>query len=209
MEHNQNNLAPEASTDERASPSHAGADSLAFEPVALRYRCDGWTPQRQREFVEALAETGVIRDAAARVEMTEQSVNRLRRRAEARAFDLVCDAAQRIGARRLLSVGIQRAIEGSVRRRYWHGEVVGEERVYDNKLLMFLIGKLGETLAPRAEIADVESRWETWLEAIEAGGPPPERAAAAPAAPGRKEEEEEDGDGFDGSEVTQDSDGSW
>jgi 3-hydroxyacyl-CoA dehydrogenase len=210
MERQANPSAPEAPTDERASSSPSG-DTLAFEPAALRYRSDGWTPERQREFIEALAETGVIRDAAAKVAMTEQSVSRLRRRPEARAFDIACDAAQRIGARRLVSVAVQRAVEGNVRRRYWRGEVVGEERVYDNKLLMFLIGKLGETLAPRSETADVEARWESWMEAIEAGAPPPPPAGAARAAPPPPplaEDEDEDEDEFSGTEVMQ-CNGKW
>ncbi|HEX2763027.1 MAG TPA: hypothetical protein VHM92_04155 [Allosphingosinicella sp.] len=34
------------------------APSLAFTPVPRRYRHDGWTPERQVAFIEALADTG-------------------------------------------------------------------------------------------------------------------------------------------------------
>jgi hypothetical protein len=76
----------------------SGGDILDFDPVSLRPRVDGWTPERQREYVEALADSGVARHAAARVGMSEQGVNRLRRRADARSFDRACDAALRLGA---------------------------------------------------------------------------------------------------------------
>ena len=175
MERIENRTAPEASTDERASaPDPEPGDALAFDPAPLRYRADGWTPDRQREFVETLADCGVIRHAAARVGMSEHSVSRLRRRAEARAFDLACEAAQRIGARRLHSIAYERAVEGTIRRHYYHGELKSEERVHDNRLLMFLIGKLGPALAPRPESLKVERDWDAWMEAIVRGELPPE-----------------------------------
>jgi 3-hydroxyacyl-CoA dehydrogenase len=169
MEHTKNIAAPEASTDERASDPAA-----EFEPVPLRYRTDGWTPAKQREFVEALRDTGVIRHALAKVGLSEQGLGRLRRRPEARAFDLACIAAQRLGVRgRLVSTAYERAIEGTLKGRYYHGELVGEERVYNDRLLMFLIGKLGPLLEPAGESARVEKDWESWMEAIETGSPPP------------------------------------
>jgi hypothetical protein len=214
VEQIENRIAPEASTDERASsiqphfatpaeraaffagvataldaarserpPATNAADILDFEPVDLRYRVDGFTPEKQRAYVEAYADTGVARHAAALVGISEQSVARLRRRPEARGFDLACEAAQRIGARRVLSVAVERAIEGTIKRHYYHGELKSEERVYDNKLLAFLIGKLGPALEPREDSLAVEANWEPWVGAIERGEPPPvlADAAASPA----------------------------
>jgi len=213
MERQANPSAPEAPTDEHASSfspcAHAAeAGAPDFEPVALRYRSDGWTPQRQVDFLEALADCGIVRQAAAEVGMSEKSVSRLRRRPEARAFDLACEAAQRAGARQMVSLAWQRAVEGTVRRRYYHGEVVGEERVYDNKLLMFLIAKLGSALEPRRESLAVEDHWSTWMRAVEQGAPPPWQEK--PQAPVEVEtREESDGTvwtnappppGFDGAE---------
>ena len=129
-------------TDEPASPRNLAAaaspprDLTDFEPVPLRYRSAGLTPAKQREYVEALADTGVAREAAAWIGISEQAVNRVRRRADARAFDLACEAAHRIGARRLRSIAYERAIEGTVKRIYYHGEVKSEEIVYDNRLLI-------------------------------------------------------------------------
>lgn len=54
---------------------------LDFDPVSTRHRIDGLTPGKQREYVEALADSGVARYAAGRIGVSEQAVNRLRRRA--------------------------------------------------------------------------------------------------------------------------------
>jgi hypothetical protein len=173
MEQIMNSPAPEARDP---------GDPLGFEPVPLRYRCDGWTPARQVAFVEALADCGVIREAAARVGMSEKSVSHLRRRRDGRAFDIACEAAQRIGARGLLSIAYDRAINGTPRARYYHGERVGEERVYDNRLLTYLIGKTGSLLEPRPESVAVEADWDRSMESLERGTPPPEAEESGSAA---------------------------
>lgn len=166
----QNRFAPPgAATDEPASPSHS--DILDFDPVPLRYREDGLTPDKQREYVEALADCGIARQAAARVGVSEQAVNRVRRRPDARAFDRACAAALRIGSRRLVSVAFERAIEGVIKRHVYRGEVVSEERVYDNRLLMALVGKLPGLFEPGAE--QVERDWQPWMQAVEQGLPEP------------------------------------
>src|SRR5690349_15820368 len=71
-----------------------------FIPVPLRYRKDGWTPERQRRYVAALAETGHLGKAARAVGMTEQSAGKLRRRPGAASFAAACMAAYRAPRRR-------------------------------------------------------------------------------------------------------------
>lgn len=173
MEQNHDSFTPEAATDEPASP-------FDFEPVPVRARHDGWTPEKQREFIETLADTGIVREAAARVGMTEQSAWRLRRRADAQAFDIAWEAAAPSGARRLHSLAWERAIEGTMKGHYYHGELKSEERVYDNRLLICLLGKTQHLVAaPRGGRAF--RNWEGWMQAIEQGlpePPPPERDEA-------------------------------
>jgi hypothetical protein len=202
MEQNQNLTAPESATDEPGSSSHffapepprfataaeeaayragladgshgAGPTAFDFDPVALRHRHDGLTPAKQREYVEALADTGIARVAAERIGVSERSVSRLRRRADAGAFNLACEAARRFGARRLHSIAWERAIEGMIRRHYYHGELKSEERVYDNRLLIYLLGKTEHVLEESYETRAVAGQWQPWVEAIEAGAPPPD-----------------------------------
>jgi hypothetical protein len=71
----------------------AVAAFLEFDPVPVRTRRDGWTPERQRRYVLALFETGHMGRAARAVGMTEQSAARLRRRPDAGPFARACEAA--------------------------------------------------------------------------------------------------------------------
>jgi len=201
---------PEAATDERASPAQPTPDGRDFEPIPLRYRHDGLTPAKQREYVEALADCGIAREAAARIGVSEQAVGRARRRDDARSFDLACEAAVRIAARRIRSIAFERAIEGTIRRHYYHGELKSEERVYDNRLLTYLLGKLDRLLEPPAEAEAVAADWEPWMEAIEQGLPaPPVLSEGEGAEPlGDEEAADEPEEAFDGSELWQ-SEGQW
>ena len=158
------------------------ADMLAFDPVPLRARRDGWTPERQRDFIEALADCGVVREAAVRVGMTEQSATRLRRRPEAAGFSLAWDVALRLGGERLGSIAFERAVNGVVKKRFYRGRVVGEERVYDNRLLIYLLGRL-QPVAASPEVADVHRNWEAWMDAVELGLDKPMPAPGEAAAP--------------------------
>ena len=136
-------------------------------PVPIRARIDGWTPDRQRAFIEALADCGIIREAAARVGMSEKSVARLRRRDDAAAFRTACDRALRLGAGRLRSVAFERAVEGTIKRHYYHGELRAEERVFDNRLLTYLLGRVGG-LFPRApDEWSIEHDWQHQLDALD------------------------------------------
>jgi hypothetical protein len=179
MEQSRNCFTPEAPADESASPSNTPADAapsgIAFDPVPVRARIDGISPDKQRAFVEALADTGLVNVAAARIGVSEQAIARLRRRADARSFDLACHAARRLGARRLHALAWERAIEGTVKQHFYHGALVSEERVFDNRLLVYLLGKTEHLLdEPDREAREVAAHWEPWVEAMEHGTPPPD-----------------------------------
>tara|TARA_B100001179_G_scaffold112388_1_gene80166 strand:- start:28 stop:477 length:450 start_codon:yes stop_codon:yes gene_type:complete len=65
----------------------------AFHPVPLCPRSDGWTPQRQANFIGFLAQTGSVLGAARAVEMGRESAYRLRKRHGAAGFAAAWDAA--------------------------------------------------------------------------------------------------------------------
>ena len=238
MEQNENSFTPGAATDEPASspnlmepearrfataaeeaayragladPCRDGGGAPArfdFDPVATRYRHDGLTPAKQREYVEALADTGIARAAAARIGVSEQAVGRLRRRADARSFNLACDAAQRFGARRLHSIAWERAIEGTIRRHYYHSELKGEERVYDNRLLIHLLGTTERLLDEPEEALAVAENWQPFVEAMEQGLPPP--VLPSPFDQESEEDEPDEDEGLiDSIDVWQEPDGWW
>jgi 8-oxo-dGTP pyrophosphatase MutT (NUDIX family) len=242
MEQNHQAFAPEAATDEPASPlnppvrgapdfateaeraayargvadarSEGPADSsppaFDFDPAETRHRRDGITPEKQRDYIEALADTGIARTAAARIGVTEQSVNRFRRRADAVSFDLACEAARRFGARRIRDTAWERAIEGTVRGHYYHGELKSEERVHDNRLLIYLLGKTEHLLEEPEDAPAVAANWEPWVEAIEQGAPPPDLNPPVPSdVEGAGRDDIPPSDVFDGGDCWEDEDGIW
>lgn len=126
---------------------------LEFEPVRLAHRSGGWTPEKQRAFIHQLADCGIVRDAAVRVGMNERGANRLRHRPDAASFRRAWDKAMRMAADHLRAVAYDRAVNGTMRKRYYHGRLIGEERVYDNRLLASLIARLpGDTAEAAPEV---------------------------------------------------------
>lgn len=145
----------------------------ALVPVAARH--DGWTPARQRAFIEGLADTGSVESAARGVGMSARSAYRLRGRADARAFDAAWNAALERAMRRLLPAAIERALNGSVRQRWYHGEMIAEERVYSDRLLIWLLERGAQMLEGGELRHEISRNWDKVMGALEAGerDPPP------------------------------------
>lgn len=111
------------------------------EPKPPRPRRDGWTVERQRAFLAALAETGSPTAAAEAVGMSVQSVHRLRKHPAATGFRAAWDLALHAAAQMLGAVALERAIYGTATPIVHKGEVVGERRVYSNQLLLRLLNQ--------------------------------------------------------------------
>jgi hypothetical protein len=140
--------------------------------VALRYRHDGWTPPRQRAFIEELADCLSPAVAAARVGMTEQSAYALRRRAGAERFAAAWDAVLRQGVRhRIACFAVEKALNGTLVRRYYHGQLVAEERVYSERLLLALLARADKLFPPTPGTEAVERDWDGAMAALESGAP--------------------------------------
>ena len=198
MEHKPNNLHEPAAILPGPRPETPGepASALDFEPVAVAWRSDGWTPEKQRGFIEALADCGIVREAAARVGMSERSANYLRRRDGAASFGQAWDTAIGIGASRLTSVAYERAVLGTIKPHFYRGRIVGEERVYDNRLLISLLAKAERSAVPGGpgdpgSVDAVLADWDGWMDAIENGldAPRPRPAETLEQARARAEAE--------------------
>ncbi len=96
-------------------------------------------PERQRRFIEALARTGSVKSAAHAVNMTPEGAYLLRRHAQAEEFRAAWEAALALGVQRLEDVAMERALYGVEVPVYHFGAVVGARRVYNDRLLMFLL----------------------------------------------------------------------
>jgi hypothetical protein len=111
----------------------------AFTPVPRKYRHDGWTAERQRAFIEALADTGSVKAAAKRINMSPEGAYYLRRQPGAETFRAAWEAALDHGVQRLTDIALDRALEGVPVPVFWRGEQVGEKRWFNDRLLMFLL----------------------------------------------------------------------
>ncbi|MDB5678439.1 hypothetical protein [Sphingomonas bacterium] len=110
-----------------------------FTPVPRRYRHDGWTAERQRAFIAALAETGSVTSAAARVNMAKEGAYQMRMQPAADSFRAAWAAALDHGVQSLSDIAIDRARDGVPVPIFHNGVQVGEKRWYNDRLLMFVL----------------------------------------------------------------------
>lgn len=141
--------------------------------VFTRTRADGWTIERQRAFLEALADCGSVRSACAKVSISPQAAYALRRRSDARAFRQAWDAARAFAAQRLEEAAWDRAIHGTVKQHFYHGELVAETRVYSDRLLVQLLDRNRAALDMAETEPDVLERvmddWDAALDRLDEG----------------------------------------
>ncbi len=125
---------------------HAGEEpfaalrpSLDFTPDPRKYRHDGWTPERQRAFIEALASTGSVKLAARAVNMSPEGAYYLRRQPGAEEFAAAWKRALEYGGPLIEEAALERTIHG-VSFPIFHGDrQVGERRVHNERLTMFML----------------------------------------------------------------------
>ena len=121
-------------------------DRLAFAPVPVRARHDGWTPARQVAFIHRLALSGSPGAAARAVGMTRESAYRLRARPGAAGFAAAWDEALGWGESRAVDLGMERAIRGEAVPVMYRGRRVGTRRRYDNGLLIATLNAMGKRM---------------------------------------------------------------
>ncbi|MFA9200629.1 MAG: hypothetical protein ACEQR8_05505 [Cypionkella sp.] len=81
-----------------------------FTPVPRVYnRHDGWTPERQRAFIGALADTGCVSRAARMVNMAQANCYTLRRAPGAEEFRAAWDAALDCGLAQMKDIALSAA----------------------------------------------------------------------------------------------------
>ncbi|MFN3944579.1 MAG: hypothetical protein ACK4K7_06600 [Allosphingosinicella sp.] len=83
---------------------------IRFRPVPVKARHDGWTPERQRGFIDRLCVTGCVARSARAVGKAPQSAYRLRGHAGAAGFRRAWDEALAAGRSYQVDVAIDRAL---------------------------------------------------------------------------------------------------
>jgi len=122
-----------------AKPTPSPTPTPAFTPIQLRQRRDGWTAEKQVDFIEALAESGCVIEACRRVGMGRASAYALLTRNDSILFRAAWDAAVDVGIGALGDAARSRAINGVSNPIFYKGEQVGERVQYDERLTMFLL----------------------------------------------------------------------
>lgn len=133
------------------APAQPDADPFPFTPVPVRARHDGWTPDRQRQFIHALSIMGVVARAARAVGVSATAAYNLRERPDAAEFAAAWDLALQMGRDRAFEVAIDRAINGVVVPRFYRGKQVGTRHRYDHRLALAAINQPSKPPARRAE----------------------------------------------------------
>lgn len=129
--------------DDAPPPIPYDPGEYRWVPVRRRPRLDGWTEEKQRRFIETLADTGLVNVAARAVGMSRESAYRLRRSPHGAAFARAWDAARHHAGGLIEDIAFERAIEGTEQEvvdRY--GDVVATRLVHDNRLLKYLLSHL-------------------------------------------------------------------
>jgi hypothetical protein len=124
-------------------------EELAFAPVPVRARRDGWTAERQKWFILRLALGGCVSVAARGVGMARKSAYRLRERPGAESFAAAWDRAQGWGQDRTVDVGLERSLCGERVPIVRNGRVVGQVHRHDNRLAMAVLNALDRRAAAR------------------------------------------------------------
>ena len=164
---------PRTRTSNRlAETSPAAPPPTAVEPAST-VRHDGWTPERQRVFLEALAACGVVEDAARAAGMSKQSAYAFRSRANGRGFHLGWIAAQRQARHVIADELMSRALNGCVELIYRDGQLWGERHRFDNRLTLALHTRLAEEAGEGGQdsrtIRHIAEEFDEYLDCLVSG----------------------------------------
>lgn len=155
-------------------------------PRTAAQRYDGWTPERQRIFLESLAECGTVQDACRAAGMSPASAYALRQRKSGALFALGWAAALRHARERLADELLSRAMHGCTETVERGDEVITRHR-FDNRLSMAMLTRLDREAEKFDEAARtvtiVAEDFETLLECVEAGDAEAEAAFVAAHRP--------------------------
>ena len=136
-----NALTPSPAAEPPAFDVHGhNPDDYHWVPVLKKRRADGWTPSKQRAFIEALADTGSAMQAAMAVNMSLRGAQKLRRSPGAEGFDRAWSAAIDAASKKLLDEAFERALVGSDEPVFDRdGHRVGRRLRQSDRMLQFLL----------------------------------------------------------------------
>lgn len=121
------------------APEHGWLPSSLHLSAPRKPRRGEWTREKMVRFLRELAATQCVSAAARAVGMSRTSAYRLRNRMQDTPFALGWEVALEMGLHQLAHVLMDRAINGVEVPHYYHGELVGTTRRFDNRLAQWLL----------------------------------------------------------------------
>jgi hypothetical protein len=149
------------------SRQREGGDAAA--PVRTAQHNE-WTRAKMAAFLRERAASQNVSQAARSVGMSRNSAYNLRNRKPGTPFALAWEVALENGLQQLAHAVMDRALNGEEMPQYYHGELVGTYRKFDNRLAAWLLDnpwKLGRHQIER-ELASED--WQLLLDQVEFGG---------------------------------------
>ena len=139
-----------------AEPPAPDDPLLSFTPVPhVAPRRNSITPDLQRQFIAALAATGIVSQAARAIGKSMEAIYRLRQRPGAEGFRAAWDMALDRGVARLEAGALARAIAGEERMVVSSGKILGTETRHNEALVMFFLrNRLPARYGPNAGATD-------------------------------------------------------
>lgn len=124
------------------SPADAPEAILDTPEATPRFRHDGWTPERQRRFLECVAEGHTVENACRIVDLSVASAYALRRRAAGAGFALGWHAANLLARERVADTLLARALYGQTETGTRPDGGTWTRHRFDNGLATRLLARL-------------------------------------------------------------------
>lgn len=135
-----------------------GKEAIAdYTPVQLAARSNGWTAERQRVFLAALAETGSVSTACIAAGITARSAYRLRADPRGAAFAAAWHRALYVATHAMVALAFERATRGTYRETWKNDELVSVTRQPSDTMLKFLLTRL----MPSMFAAKPQDNWDS------------------------------------------------
>lgn len=119
------------------APVRSGEVEQVDPPATARH--NQWTRPKMVTFLRELAATQSVAAAAKSVGMSRTAAYGLRNRLQGQPFALGWDLALECGMQALAQALMDRALHGQEIQHYYHGELVGTTRRFDNRLAQWLL----------------------------------------------------------------------
>jgi hypothetical protein len=168
MEQNHSPPHPAASVIADAASFNLNDDISSLQHMP-RARHNGWNRDKMARFIEFLAETGSVSHAADMVGMSRHSAYRLRSRMIGQPFDVAWEGALEFGIQQLAHQLLDRSLNGVPMPVFYKGEIVGERRVFNERVSLMIIQNMDKFGRLHLERDMTARRWPEMINRLRDG----------------------------------------